>query len=173
MTTIIPRNQLIEVLTELEDKGSCTIGSVMGQTQITVPSELRHIYGDSIQKTSLKNVLFGANYSKVINSRRQKEGKLPNFVPRPLWSGKVEKNGSIIVCKHGKLYLKFQEIRECDAVYVSSNGRILTKHEIRKITPKKDYLSGQGIKNPVKYRLMKLENIKSVTLNGGTYFIGG
>lgn len=143
--------------------------SMVTETLPKVKKESKQRFG-VVKKHTYYNAFFGTNYERAVNRRLEKEGKEADFqTETPVWMQKINN-----VCGHHKAdvtkrYIIYSEPKPHKKIFFDIALNIINEKDIL------FYASGkprkQGLDKPFKYRTVKLENVKTVTLQGTKYIL--
>ena len=166
-TQQITRDDFFQILVNW-NKGAQPI-SLVTETLPKVKKETKQMFG-IIKKHSYFNAFFGTNYEAAVNRKRVKEDKEPDFqAETPVWMTKINN-----VCGHhksdvSKRYVIYSEPKPLKKLYFDIALNIVQEKDIV------FYASGkpqkQGLDKPMKYRTVKLENVKTCTMQGKKYVL--
>jgi len=166
-TQKMTRNEFFNFLTNW-NKGAQPV-SMVTETLPKVKKETKNMFG-KIAKHTYYSAFFGTNYEAAVNRRLQKEGKDADFqTETPLWLEKINN-----VCGHHKndptkRYVIYSEPKKHKEIYFDIALNIVDKNKIAFYSTGKP--QKQGLNNPIKYRTVKLENIKTVSMLGKKYIL--
>lgn len=180
---IISSQNLVQLL--LSQKGA-TFATVVTSTEPSMNKKNRDtgmanpFLGRRVRRVADRRVMLGASYENAVKNRREREGhdNPSEFRAESLWNGAGESvEGSRIVVRHrttGKLYVVFYPYRS-DSVAQdlwTVDGTTVPVSELAPYLPPPARSSGrQETENPVAWRVVALENIAQVTMNGETLTI--
>lgn len=179
------KNQILDVLENI-DGGRATFA---GLNTLTVPKmrkthpenrKVKNPFFGRVTKQTLLTVRLNTNYEQSVRNRQEREHKTGNFVAKTSWYIKVNDayNGCISSHKKtGKLYLNYIEEKKISVQYFL-DGQPVSREQFKAIsvyftaTPKKvaEQLEitaeRQGVNKPVVFKVVALDNITSLSVNG-------
>lgn len=142
------------------------------ETKITPPFPL------PATKECRVNACLCFQYAAGIRRRLAKEGKDPeSFTSGTCWHKPVIEGGKVTpLCTHkdrlDELYVWYMPLKVVGEItYRDALGRPLAPEVIKPWLPAKKENTNQGLDEPVPYRIVKLANVKNITLNGVTYTV--
>jgi len=123
------------------------------------------------------SILVNISYENRVNSQREREHKIANFISESLWNGMGEyyhnsPNGRL--ARHignGQKYFVYSPLKTKYFNYFV-NGQPATEEQmtlIKAFTPKKQESEKQDVQNVIQWRLVRLENILSLSIGGDSY----
>jgi hypothetical protein len=159
---IVNRNEL---LIELADLRGATFATVDICTEPKIKCPKTSGMQGRILKASRLNVCLNGKYENMVNNRRKVEGKTPDFQSQGMsWANSFPKTPVIQHAKRENFYVKLPIIRCLDVQYYLDGNKV-DKSEIEEyLVPSS--VPNQGLDNPVYFNMVKLENIRSVKMNG-------
>lgn len=166
-TITITRDKFFNILVNW-NKGAQPV-SMVTETLPKVKKETKQQYG-IIKKHTYYNCFFGTNYEAAVSRRLEKEGKDPDFqTETPVWMEKINN-----VCGHhktdtNKRYVIYSEPKPHKKLYFDIALNMVEEKNIMFYATSKP--KKQGLDKPFKYRTVKLENVKTVTLQNKKYVL--
>jgi len=160
------KQSIIETL--INDGGSATFAQM---TAIVEEKQLKRgnpLATAKITKMVNYNMLLNANYTNMVNNRREKEGKEADFEAKENWFQKVNDgfNGSIVCNKKDTtaLYLFFA-CNNAKTLKYFVDGIEATDEQIstiKKFKPAPSKATNQELENDIIVRTVKLSGIKEI-----------
>lgn len=181
---IITESKLFEML--LKHKGATLVGLVTATSPVMLKKnretkELNPFQGKSLVRTAQRHGMLGASYENAVNNRREAEGhpQAGEFKAESLWNGAGEyvEQGCKTLVRHratGKTYVVFYPHRD-DSVIQDTwtiDGAEVQAEALAPYLP----LPSEGSKRqetlaPVPWRIIGLDSIVQLVMNGETYMI--
>ena len=165
--------ELVYKLSEVSE-GNYTKGYMVSVTEPKMNKRGNELFG-RVKKVCGWGFDTNADYSRKVNLQLEREGKEANFEALPTWAEPVNK----VVYRHKE---KTEQLYA--SVYPTTNfgyfekyfvdGRPATESELAIIeifTPEKSESSRQGTEKTIQIRRIKMENIRTISLNGQRYAI--
>lgn len=119
----------------------------------TIPNPFSDIY-----KVAKVKVLLNANYEKLVNDSRAKEGKPTDFVAEAMKYGTMI--GNALLENKGQLYLKcIEKDRVGDSKYENAISEPIDYNELLPFIPEYTGSVKQDLENEVKVRNYKIESV--------------
>lgn len=123
----------------------------------SIPNPYSEIY-----KTSTVEAILNPQYEEMVNQQREAEGKEADFTAeKAKWGTHI---GGSLVEHNGVIYVTYVEEKSTVSSYEDQDGNLVEKEDFVAFQPKPSKSSTQNLENEVKYRKVKLENIKQVTI---------
>ena len=168
------KQSIIEML--INDGGSATFANMLAEVEEKQLKRGNPLATAKVTKLVNYNMLLNANYTNMVNNRREKEGKEADFEAKENWFAKVNDgfNGSIVRNKkdHTALYLFFAcNNAKTEKYFV--NGVEATPEQvetIKQFKPATPKATNQGLENDVVVRTVKLNGIKEITCGAKVMF---
>lgn len=155
----------VQLRKNLEKKKGARIVSFIAETVPDMRKTGNPFIG-KVKKVSHVNGLINWIYSNAVNRQREREEKVPDFVPlRRSWGERLR--GRPFVAHKGRLYLEVKVQKSIKHEYFI-DGKPATEQEqeeIKSFLSKKEEGTRQQLDNPVILRDYKLENIKQVSID--------
>jgi hypothetical protein len=188
----ITKSELINIIKEVEQKHKGT--NFFSVTQVTRESSnkapspsfvlpgLKH--GKAyFAKVSQVNGQIGFDYTAAVNRQREREGKTTDFVAQKSVYDDVEGSTSLRQ-KEGQIYLRYLPVAisaSFSPVLVkankenpnsSSDFEVTNKDEVSQYkSPSKGSASYQGVEKGIEPRIISIDSIAAININGTDYFI--
>lgn len=163
------------VISIIEGVKGCQFANILYVADGGIPQK---VLGKGIVVTKIVHTNCQLNYSyeRAVNNRLEKQGDERDFVAQSLsWGHWVEGQENKLIEHKGTLYLRYYNVANADTKSVwFVNGRIATPEEFMKIM---DYLHSKNtqsktqaevglVENQVKPKVVKVENILRLNVNG-------
>lgn len=119
-------------------------------------------------KTAKLNAVLGTgvDYERMVNARREREGKEATFEAEPLPWGKWMPGLEGLLKEHGdEVYLRVAINSSSEEIITDEDGNIIDPKELEPFKPKKS-ASRQGLEKEVKPRDFKISNLLSLKACG-------
>lgn len=135
----------------------------------------RHQFG-MVWKRNRITGMVNFHYDAGVLRRLEKEGKSPKIFERgESWHEPVMHEGKLTpFCKHkgnGDFYLRIMHLSNVgEPTYLSDIGE-LTKEQVQPWLPAESRYENQGLDEPLRFLVYKLEGIQELTLSGTDYLI--
>lgn len=167
-----------EIVTMIECVKGCQFANITYVSDGGIPQK---VLGKGFVITKLVQTDCQINYSyeNAVNNRLEKQGDERNFTAQSLpWGEWVKGQENKLICHKDALYLRYYDVKNADIKSIwFVNGRIATADEFQKIfdylQSKKKSISTQEnvglIDNQVKPKVVKVENILRLAVNGKVY----
>ena len=152
------KNSLIKLLSNIK-------GATFATLEVwTIPLTSKEMKGKIVKRSKI-NCTLNCFYSNSVNLQRQREGKIPDFIPQPRKWGIRLPNSPFVEYK-GKLYLEVKVERVLSTKYYLKQ-KLINYDTIKSFLLNKKKKS-QVTKKEIILRDYCLDNIKSITLRGQT-----
>lgn len=164
-------NALENYIASHANNGTNMFASVVTETEPKMNKTGNPYYGQ-VKKISHAVLSLGHDYESAVNNRRGKEGETKDFEAEAV-SGRRHVSRMILESTKNpeQKYLQVFAMSNTapKVTYRLSDGTEISARELEPYMPKKSENTSQGLENPVRTFSYKLENVKSVTINGQTF----
>jgi len=112
------------------------------------------------------------NYEDSVNNRLTKEHKSADFTAKKSWHKQL--NASLVTDEKTETKFYFRYRREATSTIESTyqlNGSPISKDLLSPFMPTPSSYDNQGLNNPIRFQVVELSNIKSISFGGNTYQI--
>ena len=168
----ITENELVEILRGVEFP---TMTSIVSNTELDLYKRNNPYFG--VRKFSQKyKLLTGFDYDKSVDRRQKNEG-VDQIDTDPnghgVWFDIVSKGLVTDKKTHSKYYFRYQyqDDSTIKSDYVFNGDPIERVMFTQFEKEKKDNYQNQGLENPLKFQVCKIENIDTMSINGEHYEI--
>lgn len=180
------KNLILETL-ETIDGGRATFASLVTETvpklRKTHPKnrKIKNPFFGRVTKISKMYVRLNTNYERSVRNQQEREHKTPDFVAGTSWHTKLKDAYNGCISRHkkdgSKLYLNYIEQKKIAIMYLL-DGKPVSREQFKAIavyftaTPKKVAeqreitAERQRVNKPIIFKVVALENILSITVNG-------
>lgn len=170
-------NPILDVL-ETIDGGRATFATLVMET-VPKMRKTNNPYFGRVTKITKVQAQLNTNYTKKINNQRKREGSNADFEAKANWHEPVSDAYNGCISRHKKdatkLYLNYVEMSKNTVYFL--DGFPVTPEQFKKIAAffpasvkkvKEKTAQAQGLEKPVIYRLVSIDNVKSLTVNKET-----
>ena len=128
---------------------------------------------DGILNRSRKyKIITGFDYENSVNGRLEKEGKDRNFESKGNWFNVVSKGLVVNKKNDTQFYFRYQYLEDSTLeTKYTFEGDLIEKRMFQEYMEKKSTYSNQGLADTLKFQVVKVENIKNITINGVKYIV--
>jgi hypothetical protein len=145
-----------------------TPATIVAETPVKMNKTDNPFY-DQVTKVQESNVFINFSYENAVNKRLTKEGKEADFEAQPRKWG-VHVPGTPLVLHKGQYYLEAGFItKNAPKASYMHNGEPIDKELFERYVPVKKSSGNQGLEKEVVIRDFKLENVRSIKMNGMLY----
>jgi len=161
----------------ISQKNNASFASVTLKSVCKLLKRGNPLVNEKVTYIAKYSILVNISYENRVNNQREREHKTANFISESLWGGIGEyyhnsPNGRL--ARHignGQKYFVYSPLKSLSFQYFV-NGLPATEEQItliKEFTPKVTESEKQDVQNVIQWRLVKLENILSLSIGGNTF----
>lgn len=179
----VSEKQFIEMFQSEDMKGASFVSLVTATTPKLLSKgkktkQPRPASLNGLRRHAVRNGMIGANYENVVNNQRAREGNEKTFDAHALWNGKGKHVNPFIVEHVGtsKKYLAFYPKHDDGDVKVSQSSWFVGVNEVNiediaEFLPEPSVSSRQETETNIPWRVVAIDSILSMKINGETFMI--
>lgn len=136
------------------------------------PNPTPNEFGEILNRSRKFKIVTGFDYENSVNGRLEKENKETNFKSKGNWFNVISKGLVTDKKTESKFYFRYQYLEDSTLeTEYTTNGDVIEKRMFQEYMESKSTYSNQGLENTLKFQVVKVENIKNITINHVKYIV--